>query len=448
MPISVVEIASGIGPFVVEIETATGLPGIAAVVSVPGFEVVEIDSESPFEVVEISTGGDIAVVEVAAESTSIETIEVGTRSGFEIVEINEGTPGPTGPEGPAGPQGPPGPTGATGATGPQGPVGQTGPAGPAGPQGPVGPQGTQGLQGPQGAQGIKGDQGLTGLPGPAGATGPQGPEGPQGPPGEIPVYSGPATNTAWGAISAGENLTGLSFAEIVTKATVAYLKPAFTAFGISGYSNNQVLEVGTAFGSPKTFTWNISNAGNLAAGTITLFDDQNNGAVIASGLGNDGSEPVTLSSPASDPISTAGKTFRIRGTNTNGGQFSATFNLSGVYPWFYGSIATSTRPDPAALNPLGGTKMVAASGGTIQANWGSLPGRYLWFAIPASSPNRTGYYETAFNAGPIGGVVSPAGNVFPDPVQVPITNGSMWTADYKIYVSNYQTILGATNLNP
>lgn len=222
--------------------------------------------------------------------------------------------------------------------------------------------------------------------------------------------------------------------------------PTFTAFGITDYSNGQVVEVGTTFTGSKTFTWTTSFPENVEADSISIDYLTGGSSTVASGLANDGTETVTSASPWNAAFTTAGKVFRITGTNNEAGNFTADFNLPAVHPWFYGKVTTSTRPtaDQALIDS--GTAVVAASTGSITAPFSSGSGDYIWFAIPASSGVKTAWYVTALNNGSIGGSVSPSGNLFPDADVVSITK-TLWSGvSYNIYVANYRTAVGSVSL--
>jgi len=132
--------------------------------------------------------------------------------------------------------------------------------------------------------------------------------------------------------------------------------------------------------------------------------------------------------------------------------------LCGVYPWYWGIItcavpAGACRPSADCIkhemtgNTCGGlttgNKVVALSTATICANFNSTLDDYLWFATPAASTTKTKWWVSNLNCGTIGGVVSPAGNLFPAPDTVTgvtsVGTGSWSGQSYQVYVSNKQT---------
>ena len=132
--------------------------------------------------------------------------------------------------------------------------------------------------------------------------------------------------------------------------------------------------------------------------------------------------------------------------------------LCGVYPWYWGKITCAVpigdcRPNANYIkheitgNTCGGlnsgNKVVALSNATICIIFNSTVDDYLWFATPAASTTKTKWWVSNFNCGAIGGVVSPAGNLFPAPETITgvtsVGTGSWSGQSYQVYVSNKQT---------
>ena len=125
---------------------------------------------------------------------------------------------------------------------------------------------------------------------------------------------------------------------------------------------------------------------------------------------------------------------------------SASQVICGLYPYFYGKVASggapagSNRPTATCALVIGGTKVVADSTGTISINFNSTPDDYIWFATPYASTTKTCWYVDALNNAGIGGAVSPGGNLFPNNTPVSPVSTILWGGQcYKVYISNYQT---------
>ena len=214
-----------------------------------------------------------------------------------------------------------------------------------------------------------------------------------------------------------------------------------SGFGITGQS--QLVEVGVNIDGDKSFTWNRTNIENILPNSGTIKETIGN-TVISSGI--DLLLPpkvVTMAIPNLVPIS---KSYRIEGLNEKNQIFSSnSFGIQSVYPVFNSKVnspgATPTRPTATQGLLTGAVKSVILSNGDIVLTFNSVNDDYIWFAVPSTSALFTKWYITALNTGNIGGVVSPGGNLFPDPATINLASpGSFWnTISYRVYISNYRT---------
>lgn len=236
-------------------------------------------------------------------------------------------------------------------------------------------------------------------------------------------------NLTVGGIDNGEDLTGLTWQQVIERLTVTYLSPAFTSATMTGTGT---FEVGTALSSTRTFTWAISNPSNVQPNSVVIRD-VTNAVNVATGLANDGTETVNVGVIANtSPIT---QQYRIQATNTLSAVFqSALLTINTIYPYFYGVSNTAPTADQALIDS--GTKVVGSSTGTINVTFGAV-NQYLWFAIPQSSADKTKWYVDAINQGNIG---TPT-DLFNNDVIVPINSPTgLWTGvNYRIYLSNYAT---------
>jgi len=120
---------------------------------------------------------------------------------------------------------------------------------------------------------------------------------------------------------------------------------------------------------------------------------------------------------------------------TSGSTSLVTGTITGIYPYFYGVSTTVPTPNSALLAT--GSKTVATSTSTLNITYGVQTAKYLWFATPAASTTKQGWYEGATNKGNIG---TPS-DLFNAPSIVDVDSPeSCWnTISYKIYISNYPT---------
>lgn len=137
---------------------------------------------------------------------------------------------------------------------------------------------------------------------------------------------------------------------------------------------------------------------------------------------------------------------------TSGYTDTCTKSFSGVYPWYWGNVASggatsgANRPTSTCIKSIitGGTgnKCVQCSTCTICTTFNSTTDDYIWFATPIASTIKTCWYIDALNKGTIGGGISPGCNLFPDPEAITNVNSSLgcWSGQsYNVYVSNYQS---------
>jgi len=251
--------------------------------------------------------------------------------------------------------------------------------------------------------------------------------------------STPSTVTV-GGLNAGSTLTGLSSNEILEDILVPYIAPTFSSFQISGQATT--IEVGTALSGIKSFTWGTTQSGNVASNSI-IIRDVTAASNIATGLANDGGEPVDIGTITNtSPIS---HSWRGQGTNTQAGSFnSSNFTVRSIYPYYYGKVVGAgasgdNRPVANQALVLSGTKVVVSSNNTISITYNSAADEYIWFAIPSTSTSKLGWYVTDLNKGNIGGSVSPGGNLFPDFDTVSVTTALWSSVNYKVYIANYQS---------
>jgi len=248
-----------------------------------------------------------------------------------------------------------------------------------------------------------------------------------------------------GGHEVGSTFNKVPLKTMLTNLLYPYQYPAMSGFGISGQS--QLVEVGLNIDGDKSFTWNRTNIENILPNSGTIRETIGN--TVISSLIDLLLPPkvVPMVIPNLVPII---KNYRIEGTNGKNQIFSSnSFGLQSVYPVFNWKVnspgATPTRPTAAQGLLAGAMKSVILSNGDIVLTFNSANDDYIWFAVPTTSALFTKWYITALNTGNIGGVVSPGGNLFPDPETINLTSpGSLWnTIPYRVYISNYRTTVAS-----
>lgn len=135
--------------------------------------------------------------------------------------------------------------------------------------------------------------------------------------------------------------------------------------------------------------------------------------------------------PKKSDGSTSGMTCCPAGTTSPAQQV----NVTGVYPYFFGSSATLPTINQALINS--GTKCVASSVGDVVVSNYNVTGQYIWLAIPCASTSKVKWQgaNSPSNCGTI------PGDLFRAETTCTISSpSSCWTNQcYKFYVSNYPT---------
>jgi hypothetical protein len=281
------------------------------------------------------------------------------------------------------------------------------------------------------------------------------------------LYSGasPTTITVGGLIS-GSSITALPISDILERILVPTLYPTFVApsssFDVT--PSTLVYEVGTSINLTGTSTFDRGTitppygTSGYRSGVATGYEYQVQGTpyttlnpdyALASYTvvnGNNTFGNKVKYAQGEQPLNSTGGTFST--PLPSGSTSGSTFIFAGIYPYFYGKVASSgapagvNRPSATAALITGGTKVVASSDGTISIDFNSTNDEYIWFAIPAASTSKTKWYVDSLNNGDIGGSVSVGGNLFPNYNAVPSVTTIYWSGQsYKLYISNYQTEL-------
>jgi hypothetical protein len=116
-----------------------------------------------------------------------------------------------------------------------------------------------------------------------------------------------------------------------------------------------------------TFTWSTSNPSNINPNSLSLLD-LTGGPTLASGLANDGSEPIVMGGPITKVTATS-HSFRITGVNTQSGGFNRDLTFSWRWRMFYGVSANVTLTE-AQIEALAGTQLATGIAGTYSTGAG------------------------------------------------------------------------------
>jgi len=192
--------------------------------------------------------------------------------------------------------------------------------------------------------------------------------------GEEVKYTNPApTPVTLGGIPSGSTFSNKTMQEMWDALLYPYLVPAFSAFSIQGVA--AVLEVGDAIPASVTFTWATSNPANVQPNSLSITD-VTDAVLLASGLANDGSEPVVMGAPVVK-TGAASHQFRIDGTDTHLDPFSRTATYNWRWRGFWGASANPTLTE-AQVEALASNGFVTGLAGS----YATPAGGYKYFCIP------------------------------------------------------------------
>jgi hypothetical protein len=208
------------------------------------------------------------------------------------------------------------------------------------------------------------------------------------------IYNGASPSTiALGGLPVNSVLTGRTANEILEEMLVVYLAPAFSAFSVTGQATT--VESGTELTGSRTFTWSTTNSGNVQANSIAIRDVTAS-TLIASGLANDGSESVSITTTT---LTNAAQTqaWRVEGQNTQSGSFnSSNFTVTARYFRFFGPSA-SEPTDSASVRALPTSGFQTANGNTFILNTGNVLTDF-YVALPPSRTIASVFDLDALNA--------------------------------------------------
>ena len=263
-----------------------------------------------------------------------------------------------------------------------------------------------------------------------------------------------------GGMPAGATLTGRTIANILEEILVPTLDPVLTSPSLSSFTINPsttLYEVGTSVSITGTASF---NAGSISpVYPPTACGDRTDGVFcyiynafaspyesIINGPSVGDSCPFLPSTVVVDSNYISAKVCYCCGVqpyDSSGNPFGSPLNsgvtntieriITGVYPVYYGKLASGIRPAVTLSLVTGGTKSAVPSTGTVTVNFGSVS-QYTWLAIPATSTSKTCWYVSESNKG---NMLSSTSDKYPDECIISISSGQgCWSGiNYKVYMS-------------
>ena len=165
-----------------------------------------------------------------------------------------------------------------------------------------------------------------------------------------PIYTNSAsTPETIGGIDNGSTFSGKTMKEMWDLLLYPYQSPLFTAFSIDGLSGTY--EYGTPFtGIDKIFNWTTTNDNNISGSSISI---SGSGITTVSGLSNDLSETIYMSSITNTNQSIISSNWTISAIDTKNNNFDKTYSIQWrnyIYYGWSGETLTTGATEVRDLN--------------------------------------------------------------------------------------------------
>ena len=242
------------------------------------------------------------------------------------------------------------------------------------------------------------------------------------------TYTNPTpTPVAVGGVPAGSTFNAKTMQEMWDLLLYPYQPPAFIFFNLFLISNQQ--EIGSDITTSQTFAWATSNSGNVAVNSVQLAGYN---LTTLTGLADDGSQPVTFTSPitrnAIDGVGT--RAWTIQAQNTSGNTFSSSYSIRWDWRMYVGTSLSTTLNESQIEGLTDFNSVKNGYAGTFNMSAGGY--KYFCFVNTYGTP--TSFIDTSNNLN-IGMNTSypntdSNGNTYQ---LVSVTNANGETTDYRVY---------------
>ena len=207
---------------------------------------------------------------------------------------------------------------------------------------------------------------------------------------DVDIYTNlnPTPETV-GGIPAGSTFNDMTIQAVLDELLYPYQNPGFSSFGISGQSSP--LEVGATSNANPSFTWSLSNSGNVTANSINISDTTASTTLVT---GHSTISPAAVTHVGITKTSSASETYHISGTNTQSGTFGANYSINWLWKVYYGETATT----PLTASDIQGLRVGnLQSGFSGVYNFAASPSQYKYICYPASMGLATSFTDQATN---------------------------------------------------
>ncbi len=225
---------------------------------------------------------------------------------------------------------------------------------------------------------------------------------------------------AVGGIEAGETFTDASMYDMWHALLHPYQYPSFYDFSITGQPTT--LEVGDTTAADPSFTWSVSNSGNLAIDSIQIEDTTSSEVLVA---GHPNTPPAAITHAGISKTSATSETYTITAQNTKAQPLSRTFSISWRWRVYHGESATT----PLSEGDIKGLRVSGLKSGFAGVYaYAASPGQYKYLCYPASMGTATFFKDQGTNL-----------DVPFEPVYtVSVTNAFGVTTDYNVHRTTNQ----------
>lgn len=190
-----------------------------------------------------------------------------------------------------------------------------------------------------------------------------------------------------GGIESGTTFDNVPITEVLDQLLYPYQLPSFSSFSINISSP---VEVGFTISSgSKIFTWSTTNSSNIVINSVSIVDTTNS-ITLATGLTNDGSESINISSIQN--ITDSSHVWTINALNTNGSTLLTTYTVHWFWKIFYGEDANLSLTN-SEINALRASFLSNTAANTY--TFITDIQKYKYIAYPSSFGILTTFTDTA-----------------------------------------------------
>lgn len=143
-----------------------------------------------------------------------------------------------------------------------------------------------------------------------------------------------------GGIQAGTTFNNVPLTAMFDALLYPYQVPSFSTFSLN---ESSPVEVGyTISAGSKTFTWTTTNSSNIVPNSVSI-EDSTDSIILATGLANDGTENISISSI--QYLTDSSHIWSIYAQDTHTGSLSKTYTVDWYWRIYYGEHVSGSLTD-------------------------------------------------------------------------------------------------------